>query len=70
MSFISFTIVAVPMVLHGFCDTLLKKQMDVSALGIALASFVWMSFKIERLFWAGMPSNLPAVNAMFEQTMV
>jgi len=62
--------VAVPMVLHGFYDTLLKKQMDVSALGIAFASFVWMSFKIERLFRLESRPTVPAVNGMPEQTTV
>ena len=64
------TIVAVPMVLHGFYDTLLKKQMDVSALGIAFASFVWMSFKIERFFRLESRPTVPAVNGMPEQTTV
>jgi len=51
------TIVAVPMVVHGFYETLLKKQLDVSALAVVFASLVWMSFKIERLFPAGIPPN-------------
>jgi RsiW-degrading membrane proteinase PrsW (M82 family) len=60
--FYLLTIVAVPMVLHGFYDTLLKKQMDVAALGVAFASFVWMSFKIERLFRLESRPTVPAVN--------
>ena len=56
------------MVLHGFYDTLLKKQMEVSALGVAFASFVWMSFKIERLFRLESRPSVPALNGMSEQT--
>ena len=36
------------MVLHGLYDTLLKKDMNVWALVIALASFAWLAFQIER----------------------
>jgi RsiW-degrading membrane proteinase PrsW (M82 family) len=61
-AFYLLTIVAVPMVLHGFYDTLLKKQMDVLALGVAFASFVWMSFKIERLFRLESRPTAPAVD--------
>src|ERR1041385_5179908 len=40
------TIVAVPMVLHGFYDTLLKKEMNGLALGAAIASFCWITFQV------------------------
>jgi RsiW-degrading membrane proteinase PrsW (M82 family) len=40
-------VLAVPMVLHGLYDTLLKKDMNVWALVIALASFAWLAFQIE-----------------------
>jgi RsiW-degrading membrane proteinase PrsW (M82 family) len=38
---------AVPMVLHGFYDTLLKKDMNLWALGVALLSFAWFAWHIE-----------------------
>ena len=41
-------VLAVPMVLHGLYDTLLKKDMNIWALLIALASFGWLAFQIER----------------------
>ncbi len=40
-------VVIVPMVLHGLYDTLLKQQYDGAALGVALASFGWLTFQIE-----------------------
>jgi hypothetical protein len=39
---------AVPMVLHGLYDVMLKKEMDGSALIVAVISFVWLAFMIER----------------------
>ncbi|MDQ3439605.1 MAG: PrsW family glutamic-type intramembrane protease, partial [Planctomycetota bacterium] len=39
--------VAVPMVLHGLYDTLLKKDMSLWALVTALASFAWLIYQIE-----------------------
>ncbi len=41
-------VLAVPMALHGFYDTLLKKDMNVWALLVALASFGWFALQIER----------------------
>jgi RsiW-degrading membrane proteinase PrsW (M82 family) len=41
-------VLAVPMTLHGFYDTLLKKDMNVWALLVALASFGWFALQIER----------------------
>lgn len=41
-------IVAVPAILHGLYDTLLKRDMGGLALLIALASFAWLAFMIER----------------------
>jgi len=41
-------VLAVPMFLHGFYDTLLKKDMNAWALVVALASFGWFAFQIER----------------------
>jgi RsiW-degrading membrane proteinase PrsW (M82 family) len=38
---------AVPMVLHGFYDTLLKKDMNGWALLVAVASFGWLALQIE-----------------------
>ena len=35
------------MVLHGLYDTLLKQQYDAIALGVALASFGWLTLQIE-----------------------
>jgi len=40
-------VLAIPMVLHGLYDTLLKKDMDAWALVAALASFAWLAFLIE-----------------------
>lgn len=40
-------VLAVPMVLHGFYDTLLKKDMNVWALLVALLSFAWFAWHIE-----------------------
>jgi RsiW-degrading membrane proteinase PrsW (M82 family) len=39
---------AVPMVLHGLYDTLLKKDMNVYALVIAVLSFGWLAMQIEK----------------------
>ncbi len=38
---------AVPMVLHGLYDTLLKKDMNVWALAVAVISFGWLAMQIE-----------------------
>ena len=42
-------VVAVPMVLHGLYDTLLKKEMNALALGVAVLSFGYLAFLISRL---------------------
>jgi RsiW-degrading membrane proteinase PrsW (M82 family) len=41
-------LVSVPMVLHGLYDTMLKKEMPGSALVVAIISFAWLVFQIER----------------------
>jgi RsiW-degrading membrane proteinase PrsW (M82 family) len=41
-------VLAVPMALHGLYDTLLKKDMNVWALLVALLSFGWFALQIER----------------------
>lgn len=41
-------IIAVPMVLHGLYDTLLKRDMDLLALGAAVASFLPLAWMIEQ----------------------
>jgi RsiW-degrading membrane proteinase PrsW (M82 family) len=38
---------AVPMVLHGLYDTLLKKDMNVWALAVAVVTFGWLAMQIE-----------------------
>jgi RsiW-degrading membrane proteinase PrsW (M82 family) len=38
---------AVPMVLHGLYDTLLKKEMNAYALLVGLASFAWFTWQVE-----------------------
>jgi RsiW-degrading membrane proteinase PrsW (M82 family) len=38
---------AVPMLLHGLYDTLLKRQMNAYALGISVLSFVWLMVVME-----------------------
>jgi RsiW-degrading membrane proteinase PrsW (M82 family) len=45
----SLVVVAVPMVLHGLYDTLLKKEMNALALGVAVLSFLYLAFQISRL---------------------
>jgi RsiW-degrading membrane proteinase PrsW (M82 family)/predicted nucleic acid-binding Zn-ribbon protein len=42
-------VVAVPMVVHGLYDTLLKKEMNALALLVALMSFGFLAFQISRL---------------------
>jgi RsiW-degrading membrane proteinase PrsW (M82 family) len=42
-------VVAVPMVLHGLYDTLLKKDMNALALGVAVLSFGYLAFLISQL---------------------
>ncbi len=44
--------IAVPMVLHGLYDTLLKKELTGLALLVALASFGYLAFQISRLHGA------------------
>ncbi|HEY7428575.1 MAG TPA: PrsW family glutamic-type intramembrane protease [Gemmataceae bacterium] len=44
-----YLIVGVPMILHGLYDTLLKKDMNAAALGIAVLSFLFLAFQISRL---------------------
>jgi RsiW-degrading membrane proteinase PrsW (M82 family) len=44
-----FAFVAVPMVLHGLYDTLLKKDMNGVALLVAVASFLFLALQISRL---------------------
>ena len=41
-------VVAVPMVLHGLYDTMLKKEMNGSALVTAVVSFAFMAWLIEK----------------------
>lgn len=41
--------VAVPMILHGLYDTLLKKDYPAIALVVALASFGWLAFLVEKM---------------------
>jgi RsiW-degrading membrane proteinase PrsW (M82 family)/DNA-directed RNA polymerase subunit RPC12/RpoP len=43
-----YLIVGVPMVLHGLYDTLLKKDMNAVALGVAVLSFLFLAFQISR----------------------
>jgi hypothetical protein len=40
--------VAVPMVLHGLYDTLLKKGMSGWALAVAGVSFLYLAYQVER----------------------
>ena len=42
-------IIAVPMVLHGLYDTSLKKEMGVLALLVAVVSFGWIAFQVEKM---------------------
>jgi RsiW-degrading membrane proteinase PrsW (M82 family) len=56
-----FLIVGVPMVLHGLYDTLLKKEMDALALGVAVLSFAYLAFQISRLGGADMTAAREAM---------
>ena len=40
-------LVAAPMVLHGLYDTLLKKEMNIAALVVAIASFAYLAYQVE-----------------------
>ena len=40
-------ILAVPMVLHGLYDTLLKKDFDLWATAVGVATFAWFVFQVE-----------------------
>lgn len=51
MLFSSAVLVSVPMVLHGFYDTMLKKDMNTAALCVAVISFGWLVFQIEQARW-------------------
>jgi RsiW-degrading membrane proteinase PrsW (M82 family) len=46
--FNSAVLVAAPMILHGFYDTLLKKDMSGYALLVALISFGWLVWQVEQ----------------------
>lgn len=46
--FNSVALVCVPMVLHGFYDTMLKKDMNTAALCVAVISFGWLVFQVEQ----------------------
>jgi RsiW-degrading membrane proteinase PrsW (M82 family) len=47
MLFHAAVLVSVPMVLHGFYDTMLKKEMNGAALVVALLSFGWLVYQVE-----------------------
>ena len=36
------------MVLHGLYDTLLKKDMEIAELSVAVASFAWLAWLVRR----------------------
>jgi len=42
-----FRVIGIPMLLHGLYDTTLKKEMNFSALMVAVASFAWFTWQIE-----------------------
>src|SRR5260221_3628592 len=44
----SIRIVFVPMVLHGLYDTLLKQDHEFAALFVAVSSFAWLIWRVER----------------------
>jgi len=43
-------VIGIPMVLHGLYDTCLKRDMNAAALGVAVASFLWLAFLTSRLY--------------------
>ena len=45
----SLLMISVPIVLHGLYDTLLKKDLDVAALAVGIASFGWLAWQIEKV---------------------
>jgi RsiW-degrading membrane proteinase PrsW (M82 family) len=53
--------IAVPMILHGLYDTLLKKEMNGLALLVALLSFGYLAFQISRLHGADDVANTEAM---------
>jgi RsiW-degrading membrane proteinase PrsW (M82 family) len=55
-------VIAVPMVLHGMYDTLLKKDMNVAALVVGLASFGWFAWRIELARCRDDEAELAALN--------
>ena len=42
--------VLIPMILHGLYDTLLKKDQEMWALGVAALSFGWLAWQVETQF--------------------
>jgi len=40
-------ILAIPMILHGLYDTLLKSDLDLWALAVGAASFAWFAYQVE-----------------------
>jgi RsiW-degrading membrane proteinase PrsW (M82 family) len=46
-AFTVLRILAVPMILHGLYDTLLKKEMNAPALAVAVISFAWLAWNVE-----------------------
>lgn len=53
-------LVSVPMVLHGFYDTMLKKDMHAAALCVAVISFAWLVFQIEQAHRRDRAGGVPA----------
>ena len=55
-------LVSVPMVLHGLYDTMLKKEMPGAALVVAIISFFWLIYQIEKS--RRMENSSPPARAM------
>ncbi len=47
---LALTVIAVPMILHGLYDTCLKKDYNIAAIAVAIASFGWLAFLSSRLY--------------------
>ena len=58
------SIIAVPMVLHGLYDTCLKKDYNIAAIGVAIASFGWLAFLSSRLYGS---DDAEATKAMLKE---
>jgi len=55
-------IIAVPILLHGLFDTMVKKELNILALLVAIAAFAWLAWLISRLKRAAPIATAPLVS--------